>query len=82
MSDTTRIFSPWRRIYRLMMFAIIAALLGPIAIMGGSAPSAGAQGWAPPNTVYMAETGHTLDRVFLDQWRDGGGAATYGYPVT
>jgi lipoprotein-anchoring transpeptidase ErfK/SrfK len=65
-----------------MMFAIIAALLGPIAIMGGSAPSAGAQGWAPPNTVYMAETGHTLDRVFLDQWRDGGGAATYGYPVT
>jgi len=68
-------------------FAVIAitigfvlALIAPMIMM--SSHRADAQGWSPPQTVYMPETGHTLDRVFLDQWREGGGAAAFGYPVT
>src|SRR5829696_2848843 len=38
--------------------------------------------WAPPPTVYIPETGHTLDRLFLDLWRQAGGANAYGYPIT
>src|SRR5690606_20552433 len=38
--------------------------------------------WYPPQTVYIAETGHTLDRLFLDLWRGAGGAAAFGYPIT
>jgi hypothetical protein len=38
--------------------------------------------WAPPTTVYIPETGHTLDRLFLDMWRGWGGANTFGYPIT
>jgi hypothetical protein len=38
--------------------------------------------WSPPATVYIPETGQTLDRLFLDLWRGGGGAAAFGYPIT
>jgi hypothetical protein len=38
--------------------------------------------WSPPVTVYIPETGQTLDRLFLDLWRGGGGAAAFGYPIT
>ncbi len=38
--------------------------------------------WAPPRTVYVPETGHTIDGVFLDLWRGWGGAGGFGYPIT
>jgi hypothetical protein len=38
--------------------------------------------WAPPATVYIPETGHTIDRLFLDLWRTGGGEFAYGNPIT
>ena len=38
--------------------------------------------WAPPRTVYVPETGHTIDGLFLDLWRGGGGANAFGYPIT
>lgn len=38
--------------------------------------------WAPPTTVYVAETGHSVDGVFLDLWRGWGGASGFGNPVT
>ena len=38
--------------------------------------------WAPPPTVYVPATGHTIDRLFLDLWRSGGGEFTYGNPIT
>ncbi len=38
--------------------------------------------WTPPRTVFISETGQTIDGVFLDQWRAGGGANAYGYPIT
>jgi len=63
-----------------MAVGLLLSLLAPFAML--STPPAGAQEWSPPRTVYFEETGHTLDQVFLDQWRDGGGAATFGYPIT
>ncbi len=38
--------------------------------------------WAPPRTVYIPETGHTIDGLFLDLWREWGGANAFGYPIT
>ena len=38
--------------------------------------------WAPPPTVYIPATGHTLDRLFLDLWRTGGGVWAFGNPIT
>jgi hypothetical protein len=38
--------------------------------------------WSPPPTVFIPETGQTIDRAFLELWRTGGGVFTYGYPIT
>ena len=61
---------------------LLAAALAPLF---ASAP-AGAQqvdpNWSPPATVYISETGQTLDRLFLDLWRNGGGVNAYGNPIT
>ena len=38
--------------------------------------------WAPPPTVYIPATGHTIDRLFLDLWRTGGGIWAFGNPIT
>ncbi len=38
--------------------------------------------WSPPPTVYIPETGQTIDRLFLDLWRGSGGTAAFGYPIT
>jgi hypothetical protein len=37
--------------------------------------------WAAPRTVYIPETGHSVDGYFLDVWRSWG-IASLGYPVT
>jgi hypothetical protein len=60
--------------------AFLLSLVAPAASVSGQ--EAGGQDWAPPVTVYFPETGHTLDQVFLDVWREAGGAAAYGYPIT
>ncbi|MBA2521050.1 MAG: L,D-transpeptidase family protein [Chloroflexia bacterium] len=38
--------------------------------------------WSPPSTVYIPETGHSVDGVFLDVWRAWGGALSWGNPIT
>src|SRR5262245_4022832 len=38
--------------------------------------------WTPPQTVYIPETGHSIDGVFLDYWRANGGYWSFGNPVT
>ncbi len=59
---------------------LILALFAPF--VGGAPAQAQSGGWAPPSTVYLSETGQTLDRLFLDLWREGGGAGAFGYPIT
>ncbi|MFN8591000.1 MAG: L,D-transpeptidase [Thermomicrobiales bacterium] len=36
----------------------------------------------PPRTVYIPETSQTIDGVFLDVWREWGGAQSWGNPIT
>lgn len=35
-----------------------------------------------PTSVYFAETGHTLSNAFLTYWRDNGGLAIFGFPIS
>ncbi len=66
---------------RLLHLTGIVALL-----LAMTAPAASAYpvdpNWAPPTTVYIPETGHTIDGLFLDLWRTGGGALSFGNPIT
>ena len=69
------------------MATSVATIVAVVALMLSSlmpaAPTAAQESdWAPPPTVYIPETGHTLDRLFLDLWRGAGGAAAFGYPIT
>jgi len=72
---------------RFGMAARVAAVLAVVAsaMLGTGAPAAALPidpDWAPPPTVYIPETGHTIDRLFLDLWRTGGGVFAYGNPIT
>ncbi|MBA2276402.1 MAG: hypothetical protein H0W06_01450, partial [Chloroflexia bacterium] len=68
---------------RFTVLAALVAIIFPITTLSTVAHSVAPQnGWAPPATVYLAETGQTLDRLFLDLWREGGGAGAFGYPIT
>ena len=65
----------------------LCRLVGIVAVLVmAAAPAAGAYpvdpNWAPPRTVYIPETGHTIDGLFLDLWRNGGGAMSYCNPIT
>jgi hypothetical protein len=46
-------------------------------------PSASTQEeWAPPRTVFIPESGQTIDGYFLDIWRAWGGTSSFGNPIT
>jgi hypothetical protein len=64
-----------------MMLALASMLVTSFLPMAQQQAAAQSD-WAPPSTVYIPETGHTLDRLFLDLWRNAGGAASFGYPIT
>jgi hypothetical protein len=67
-----------RRFPRLLAaLAVLIALIGPATM---TAPQASAE-WAPPRTVYIPETGQSVDGYFLDVWR-AWGAVSLGYPIT
>jgi lipoprotein-anchoring transpeptidase ErfK/SrfK len=77
-------------------FAVFIALLtlllalGPFALRSAhAAPGAtsvplasSGDDWAPPSTVYIPDTGETIDGVFLDYWRANGGVNAFGNPIT
>lgn len=67
----------------LLAFAFIALVLPLAAFMAvPGASSAQNADWSAPTTVFIPETGQTIDGVFLDQWRQGGGVSAYGNPIT
>jgi hypothetical protein len=47
-----------------------------------SGPPPGFANWSAPRTVYIPDTGHSIDGVFLDAWRQWGGVASWGNPIT
>src|SRR5689334_19641109 len=69
------------------LIGVLALLLSPVLVAaqgsGGrtTTPSRSAS-WSPPSTVFIPETGQTIDGVFLDYWRGNSGISNYGYPVT
>ncbi len=75
-----------RRSRVIVWFALLGALVGLVAPLAVSAQSQSdsviANAWSAPSTVYIPETGHTLDQLFLDLWRNAGGANAFGYPIT
>jgi lipoprotein-anchoring transpeptidase ErfK/SrfK len=67
------------RAFLIALAAVLTLLLAPLT---ASQPAAAQDDWAPPRTVLIPETGHTIDGVFLDVWREWGGAAAFGNPIT
>lgn len=63
----------------LAAFSLLATLIAPIV---ASAAQTSDSDWSAPRTVFFPKTGQTLDEVFLDKWREAGGAEAYGYPIT
>lgn len=63
---------------RTLLLALTALLALSLFPMGAAAQD----DWAAPRTVYIPETGHTVDGVFLDTWREWGGATAFGNPIT
>src|SRR5215204_1545462 len=62
--------------------ALVVLLVPLLALFAFPVTSSAQSDWAPPSTVFIAETGQTIDGVFLDQWRAGGGVNAYGNPIT
>src|ERR1041384_4004798 len=60
-----------------LIFALFAALVACFSISPGHIA---AQEWSAPRTVFVTETGHTSDGLFLDLWRSE--RAVLGDPVT
>ena len=56
------------------------AMLAVLLAVGAVPLVAAAEHWAPPQTVFMTESGHTLDRLFLDVWRER--SDLLGAPIT
>lgn len=84
--------SGWSRGKAFLMMLLAILVLSPLLLSTASAAPAPAQpeldaapqqsGWSAPRTVYIPESGHTIDGVFLDFWRAAGGAAAYGNPIS
>jgi len=71
------------RAAEITVLSVLLALLAPLSSVAQAIQSTDpSANWAPPTTVYIPQTGQTLDRLFLDLWREGGGAGAFGYPIT
>src|SRR5688572_23742617 len=73
----------------LAAVAFVLALLAPLGVNASPqqpasvTPSSNVPApWQAPRTVYISNTGQSLDGVFLDFWRANNGIANYGYPIT
>lgn len=69
-----------RQIGPLLLATFVLALTMFAPLTANTAAQEG--DWSPPSRVYLPETGHTLDQLFLDLWRNAGGASSFGYPIT
>jgi lipoprotein-anchoring transpeptidase ErfK/SrfK len=62
--------------------ALIVALTALLALTLFPLGTSAQDDWAAPRTVLIPETGHTIDGVFLDSWREWGGTSAFGNPIT
>lgn len=73
-----------RLLGRLAAAAMLLALLAPALLSPKAAEAEIGQSWirwSAPRTVYIPQTGQSIDGYFLDTWRSWG-AESLGYPVT
>lgn len=70
-----------RRSRMMIAAALIGLVLSIVAPVFSNSAQVSAE-WSPPNTVYIPETGQSIDGFFLDTWRAWGGAASLGNPIT
>jgi lipoprotein-anchoring transpeptidase ErfK/SrfK len=61
---------------------VLVALTGMLTLLLLPLGTSAQSDWAPPRTVAIPETGHTIDGVFLDVWREWGGVTAFGNPIT
>jgi hypothetical protein len=65
-------------------FRALLGLLLTVILVGSSglfSPTpAAAQTWSPPTKVYLSKTGHTVDGLFLNAWREH--APYFGNPIS
>ncbi len=67
-----------RRMLRLLtLAAVLLAMVAPAIAF----PSRASADWTAPRTVYIEETGQSIDGYFLDTWREWG-VESMGNPVT
>jgi hypothetical protein len=71
---------PKHRFTRISAFATLLMVCTLVAMGFASPTSTVAQDWSPPSTVWVDSTGHTIDGVFLDDWRSY--QDMYGAPLT
>ena len=64
------------------LFALLVSLVATPLQASAQVSPIRTTNWSPPRTVYIPETGQTIDGVFLDFWRSNNGIANYGYPIT
>lgn len=71
---------PGQRVFAVV--AVACALLVGLATAGALGAPYSQSVRAQPDAVYVPETGHTLRGAFLAFWRDAGGPASFGFPIT
>jgi hypothetical protein len=64
------------------LLALVMATAALLLTMLAPLTSPASAEWSAPRTVYVDETGQSLDQLFLDVWREGGKQDSYGYPIT
>jgi hypothetical protein len=65
-------------------YNVLLGLLGRTVTAGREheGPFLPAQPSGAPGTLYFKETGHNMGREFASYWREHGGLAVYGYPIS
>ena len=63
-----------------LILAVAASFTASLAPRVAARPTT--PNWSPPAIVYIPATGHTIAGLFLDLWRSGGGAPSFGNPIT
>ncbi len=64
-------------------YEVLLRLVGNLSTTGqGRSFPKGSPSQALSNRGYFWQTGHTLGDRFLTHWRESGGLATYGYPIS
>ncbi|MGH2532638.1 MAG: L,D-transpeptidase family protein [Thermomicrobiales bacterium] len=71
-----------RRPHRFALLAVLGLMVLALSPLMMTTADAAQSNWSPPRAVYIPETGHSIDGVFLDFWRANSGISLYGYPIS